>query len=149
MTRGQQRHAHDGRHLSIILWLISLFTAALNPISFHHSAITANTPLMLYKTPLCQVHWPCYLPASSERLVWRHDDRCRYWFSASIACVIIIAGILVARAYRQFGWWLCPTENKQVTIFCLLWLKINICISRAHLLRHTETHSHSLGYTCT
>lgn len=149
MARGQQRYAHDGRHLSIIIWLISLLVYCcsephfLSPFWYH---CKQNTDAL--QNAIVSGGWPRYLPASSESLVRRHDDRCRYWFSASITCVIVIAGILVARAYRQFGWWLCPTENKQITIFCLLWLKVNICISPAHLLRHTETHSHSLGYTC-
>lgn len=75
------------------------------------SGMAPISTLMVYK-------WgggegPHHLPAGSESLLWRHDDCGRKWFPTSVSCVIIIAGILVARASRQFGRWLCPTGNKQ------------------------------------
>lgn len=51
------------------------------------------------------------LPASGESLLGRHDHRCRGRFSTSISCVIVVAGVLVAGAYGQFGWRLRPAEN--------------------------------------
>ncbi len=59
-----------------------------------------------------KMHQLSVLPASRESLLWRHDDCGGHWLSASISSVVVVAGILVARAYWQFGWWLCPKKKK-------------------------------------
>lgn len=57
-----------------------------------------------------------HLPASSKSLLWRHDHCWGYRLSTSISRVVVIAGKLVARAYRQFGWRLCSINKSIVHI---------------------------------